>query len=786
MTRFHTQPARGFSLLEVLVAVIILSVGLLALASLQLTLMRSSTDSKAQSVALAIAKDKLEDLRSFHDMNAYVALTDSGPTTSAPGDGSVTFSTTTTITRYALASTGSFAAVTDTATEAALSAANYVLGKDFKWAKVDVSWTEASGSTQHVILHDIIDGLDPTSQSKVVNVNSTSKARTARVIIYNPAGEQGVIPIAIDPDDNTNTAATNPKPVINESGVETRFDVLTYAGLSGGLAQAQAKVETVAIACTCDTATKPTATTARGYRPTYWNGIRYVAPSLTTYVPTAGQSAANAGDESPYCEQCCRDHYDPGNLAAGKAKFDPWRNTHTHYRNNNGTFTAVGVGQTKYDEACRLIRVDGIFRVAADFNDEYFNLLATKNDGSTTAFAPSATAIANYQALVLGYLDAKITSNGTSSTYNNPVAASTVTTLESTNHINDPTSITINRQPLATADKKWLHSRGLYIDYLEPEAVAAITAAKASCVTSNCTTAEKSVAILSILPFTSINLSELTDWSPETGEGYIAVTDGSFTNSAADGDPTTIDPPIRGQTVTANSIPATAQTVDATASQYVSNTGLAYRFGGYGDLTNNPVDSDEVAKTDTQTFAIPAGVVNATSGLFDVYLATSPSTYVYGSPTPTVTATGATSVNFLTPGNQKYHRVAVSNINASPIVVTVAAYNWQSGSPAKYTGQVIQCRDTATNAITNYTLTNADPKVNRCSTFALVSGTTGVISGTNITTTNPGLKAASTNITFSSIANNATVNLVFTGPTYTYATCTITNGVRSITAGNCP
>ncbi|MGH8106857.1 MAG: type IV pilus modification PilV family protein, partial [Arenimonas sp.] len=55
----------GFSLLEVLLAAAILSFGLLALASLQLSLFRSSSDTKAQSVALGLAKEQIETIKTY-------------------------------------------------------------------------------------------------------------------------------------------------------------------------------------------------------------------------------------------------------------------------------------------------------------------------------------------------------------------------------------------------------------------------------------------------------------------------------------------------------------------------------------------------------------------------------------------------------------------------------------------------------------------------------------------------------------------------------------------------
>jgi type IV pilus modification protein PilV len=62
---------RGFSMIEVLIAVVVLGFGLMALAALQTTIIRSSAETKAQTIALQLAKDKIEDLRSFQDLAGY-------------------------------------------------------------------------------------------------------------------------------------------------------------------------------------------------------------------------------------------------------------------------------------------------------------------------------------------------------------------------------------------------------------------------------------------------------------------------------------------------------------------------------------------------------------------------------------------------------------------------------------------------------------------------------------------------------------------------------------------
>lgn len=59
------RSSAGFSLIEVLVAVVILSVALLALASLQLNVIRSSADTKAQSVAAGLGKQLIEQMMAY-------------------------------------------------------------------------------------------------------------------------------------------------------------------------------------------------------------------------------------------------------------------------------------------------------------------------------------------------------------------------------------------------------------------------------------------------------------------------------------------------------------------------------------------------------------------------------------------------------------------------------------------------------------------------------------------------------------------------------------------------
>lgn len=61
----------GFTLLEALVAFLIVSIGVLALAKLQGTLVSDSADSRLRSHAASVAQDKIEELRGFANQETY-------------------------------------------------------------------------------------------------------------------------------------------------------------------------------------------------------------------------------------------------------------------------------------------------------------------------------------------------------------------------------------------------------------------------------------------------------------------------------------------------------------------------------------------------------------------------------------------------------------------------------------------------------------------------------------------------------------------------------------------
>ena len=666
---------RGFSMIEVLIAVVVLGFGLMALAALQTTIIRSSAETKAQTIALQLAKDKIEDLRSFQDLAGYKAITSSESNEPPLIVSNVEFERSWVVERFAYhPSTGAFVNVSTLGligdTPPGGNPAIYVADNEYKTIAVTVNWTDANGVEQSVRLNDAIAALSPGDGSKVVlNNANTSQARKPQVRIYNPGLTGGVIPIAIG--NGSSTAASNPTPVFTGSSTvaaETLFEVLTYSGTTGSVL-AQSRVETAVVGCTCSTANAPAETTARGFRPTYWNGYRYATPTATIDKPTAGWTipgGKNNTAESDRCNACCRDHRDK---SADAPKFDPWRTTHDHYLRSGATLTLANTGT--YNEACRLIRVDGFYRVATDFKNDYFAFLEVNNNGNITiadqnlrAYSPKVdTEVAandakkKYEAFILNYMDNRMSNNSTY-TYNTPLVT---TGLETTFDLNSPTisgvaqPITIKASAATLGvDSKWTHARGLYVDYIEPDAFDVIKNAYTNCPDKS-TQVKRNACVLPFVPFTTVNLTELAEYKTKPDiQDATAVSQVQITaaNNAFI-DPITGDKniPTRGN-VYKGTLPTNNSRAFVLSYMTASNAGLALK---------EPIDVDETTLKDNQEYIVStssgsdsSGAVQFTVNLFTTLTTTFPSTmsstpkvlnHISGSETCTVNSVVTSSSN---------------------------------------------------------------------------------------------------------------------------------------------
>lgn len=603
--------ARGVSLIDVMISVAVLATGMLAMAALQGSLVRAGAEARTRSQAVALAEGALGALRSRADADiaVYQNLTTANWATIV-GDSSITappagtyrenFTVGATVDRFVLRNTAAACGAGNVPCFRPATAADSASGSiaEFKRITATVRWTDAGGATHDISLVDVLSSLPSANSDLLVDRNLSGSPRNApgpSVRIPIP-DEVGIIPIGIG--DGRETAATNPKPVIDtRSGVPTtRFDVLTYRNDSTS-AQVQRRVENNVVACRCRFGPPSVATPGATFftepvRPTFWNGSRYATPTFAVDDQVTHPASWGAPDvaQSSLCDDCCRDHHDP---AGATNKVSPLLRSHDHYGfagANVDLSTAVTSGD--YAEACRMIRVDGIWRVAADFRLEQMGLLKTTPDGARLAASavPDPTASDNYE----NFAKSLIIARSNPPTAESGLSQSDIDGLVASNNLNDPATIAIT-QP--STDVRFLHNRALYYDYLETPARDFIAAQIA-----NCTQSDVALCILPFVPVTSLNATELAPWGRSNANHLIVegqaglvtnfdVRSGTFVQDAPGG---RVSPTQGGAAVHPDGTVA-----DALVGMSRTNRGLlALSFPGAGV---NPKDRDE-SLTDSQRF----------------------------------------------------------------------------------------------------------------------------------------------------------------------------------------
>lgn len=547
----------GFTLIDSLIAVVVLATGILALTLLQVTMLRTAADARERSVAMTLAQNVLEERRAngAQTFPNYQALDNLGAFSSGncdyangaalvvPGSAGLP-----TDYRYCVsvqrfqASGNTFTAVPTTGAGAPAYSG---IVAEFKQIVVDIGWRKNDGTWGSLRLGDALSGIPLINsndlQTRPIASGAAQQPAQVKYDLTQLTQNTNFIPIAVGDGSGNNVAATNPTPKVIGGGIaETSFQVFTYSA-ANGYAAVQREIDTRVIGCSCTSRNAPSLQApdqstltetflTRPVRASYWNGTRYSEPEPATYATSdliGQESASRAGLQSPLCDVCCRDHADPASVDYDGTKpgeeddiprFDPFRSVHTHYVNPVADADANKVltaGQS-YREVCRVVRVNGVYRVTQDPLIDHYAFIPTDNTALDYRVTASTT---GYQDFVQAYMEDRVLPLA-SYAWSAVPTGSALTTMENSNGLNAQAATVID---INQSDRRYLQNRSIMLDVLTYGTRGAIQ----NCIDQTGTTAPSDLAcVLRHTSFASINLTELSNWSVlrETGQATDPIT----------------------------------------------------------------------------------------------------------------------------------------------------------------------------------------------------------------------------------------------------------------------
>lgn len=493
-----TYKQKGFSLIEVMLAVLVLAIGILAVSKLQTSLIRSGSDANHRAVAASIAQKKINDLRRFvytttSDLstpiewdnlaiNSVTSLkyplslafahieTNKGGRIQADDilSGDHVYSLSWTSDAYTYPTTNSIATLAGVSDDSA-----------FKRVHVVVQWDSVGDNTNNVVSFDtIIDSYDFENTDLASTVAAPGTGPQAK---YTPQAAPDVI--KIDVGDGKLRETDKPTPTVYGGGDNTLVDfaVVTYHSDGNDFIKDREE-EFRTVDCSCTFSSDDDA-----YPPAHnlWDGVNredYVGPKIEKLTATEDNNDSAVVE---LCTACCRDHHDDD---ASDVKYvaDTTSGDHKHY-NSSGIFVTTG----DYVESCRFKRVDGVFRVFQDWD------LKDVIVAEQVQFADLTT----LQMLYTSYQNDFI--------LNSVTTANTISNTKPT--LGSPVSISLN-------GSTQLAARGVYIDNVYTFSGEENPASYIEYIASASKTNR-----LEIIPFAEVNLTLLAQWN-SSNAGNVSVT----------------------------------------------------------------------------------------------------------------------------------------------------------------------------------------------------------------------------------------------------------------------
>ncbi len=507
----------GFSLIEVLISLVVVSVGLLALSDLQISFRSAGAEAKARSLAASLAREKLDDLRGFQQLEAggagrfgFDEITDSSGVAvgggSENGDGSlklpegsvslsgISLHLQWRVNDYYLPPPGA-ASKTPTATWESTAWGTPPARPDFKQVTVTIRWG-GGGDRRTYSLTGTIAAISPAASGRTV---ISPPAPQLPRVPYDPAeAPEGVSFKEGDTYRQTPPPRTSSTP---NAGV-TRIDQVRY----GEDLTVKTRSQLVTVDCECRQREEHGDT----FTPTVPgpDGPQVGEPAFKRY---GLEDRSAEQQQTEYCALCCRDHHD----VLGRPRFDPFRPTdarnypanlggdHRHaYPSSDGTLLPADDAGAPYLESCRLTYVDGRLRV---FQDWYLARLTILPAG----WLESGENRATYSAYVGDFLDAYIEAiepsrapacDGGSADY----FSYSQPEIEAENG-DLPREAVVSMGSTAQFDV-----RAIYIDHMPSEFINEIKCRK-----------RNGRPYRQLIPYYELRVTELADWGPGSLRGIL-------------------------------------------------------------------------------------------------------------------------------------------------------------------------------------------------------------------------------------------------------------------------
>jgi type II secretory pathway pseudopilin PulG len=498
----YMKKSFGFSLIEVMLAVFVLSIGILAVAKFQGSLLQSGSNTKAKTAALTLAQQKIDDLRGFGQIE--VGSDCGGGTDPCTWSDFTPAELATKQMAYVYIDDnkgGRFAP--NTTFNLAFNNENYQRiweVKDnidepekldsMKWVKVSVAWQDQNGDTQTVSLESLIPAISPALTN--IAIPGAGASPTPPNFTYTPGAAPDVIKVEIDAGDGQYKETSKVLPDVSQDGDNNlvTFSAVTFT-TSLGVSTIDNIDEYSTVNCNCTFNG-----TGSGFTPSrfVWNdATKEVFDKRGEVVTkiTATEDNNGSGSETVLanvCTQCCRDHHDSNDSTAKYVPGTASSGNHTHY---NSSGTAVTTGD--YVEACRLKSIDGILSTFQDWQ-----LKTTTTIPSSYLADDTATQTA-YKDYVADYI----------SNYTEGGALPTA-----------PTSRDITSLPQGATQQ--LLVRAIYIDEVEQESSEYTTCVNGIGVADD---ACENVNPIRITPFAEINLTKLANWKIANNTTVASGTD---------------------------------------------------------------------------------------------------------------------------------------------------------------------------------------------------------------------------------------------------------------------